>query len=212
MTFAAQFEDKAEAEQRDEPRRTLRLAVEGRLPQGREAAVTVHNISATGMLIETESPLAEGDTFAVDLPEAGERSARVVWANDPMYGCRLAAPLDTAALSAAELRGDAIETPIADRPEDFGARIHRLRIERGLSLADIAAKLGVSKPTVWAWEHGKARPVEKRLAALAAALGVMPGGLDPAPSGSSEELENSRRRIAQTYGVEPMRVRIMIEL
>ena len=71
MKFAAQFEDKAEAEQRGEPRRTLRLAVEGRLPQGGEAAVTVHNISATGMLIETESPLAEGESFAVDLPEAG---------------------------------------------------------------------------------------------------------------------------------------------
>ena len=82
----------------------------------------------------------------------------------------------------------------------------------GLSLADIANRLGVSKPTVWAWEHGKSRPVEKRLSALAEALGVTPGGLEPAPSGPSEELERSRRRIAQAYGVEPARVRIMIEL
>ena len=43
-----------------------------------------------------------------DLPEAGERSAQVVWANAPMYGCRLAAPLDTAALSAANIRNYSI--------------------------------------------------------------------------------------------------------
>ena len=65
---------------------------------------------------------------------------------------------------------------------------------------------------VWAWEHGKSRPVERRLTALAAALGVTPAGLEPAPSGPSEELEQNRRRIAAAYGVEPVRVRIMIEL
>ena len=81
-----------------------------------------------------------------------------------------------------------------------------------MSVADIAYRLGVSKAPVGAWEHGKSRPVEKRLSALAEALGVTPGGLEPAPSGPSEELERSRRRIAQAYGVEPARVRIMIEL
>jgi transcriptional regulator with XRE-family HTH domain len=211
VTFEARFEDQASADERGDVRRTLRLAVEGRFPGGGEAAVTVHNISATGLLIETATPLNEGDSFAVDLPEAGERSAQVVWASAPMYGCRLTDPLGAAALSAARLRGDAL-APGQERIEEFGSRLHRLRVERGLSLGDIAARLGVSKPTVWAWEHGKARPVERRLSALAEALGVTPGGLEPAPSGPSAELENSRRRIAQAYGVEPMRVRIMIEL
>ena len=82
----------------------------------------------------------------------------------------------------------------------------------GLSLGEIAARLGVSKPTVWAWEHGKSRPVERRLAALADALGVTPSGLEPAPSGPNAELEQSRRKIAAAYGIEPSRVRIMIEL
>jgi len=210
VTFAAQFEEEPADDERGAARRTLRLAVEGRFATS-EGAVTVHNISATGLLIETTLPLSEGDSFAVDLPEAGESAAQVVWASAPMYGCRLTAPLGAAALSAARLRGEAVATPAPQR-EDFGARLHRLRVERGLSLADIAARLSVSKPTVWAWEHGKARPVERRLAALADALGVTPGGLEPAPSGPSEELERSRRRIAEAYGVEPMRVRIMIEL
>ena len=211
MTFAAQFDEQSAADERGAARRTLRLAVEGRSEAG-EGAVTVHNISATGLLIETALPLSEGDSFAVDLPEAEDSTAHVVWASPPMYGCRLDAELGTAALSAARLRGDAGINAAPERPEDFGARLHRLRVERGLSLADIANRLSVSKPTVWAWEHGKARPVERRLAALAEALGVTPGGLEPAPSGPSEELERSRRRIAEAYGVEPMRVRIMIEL
>jgi transcriptional regulator with XRE-family HTH domain len=213
VSFEALFIDGADlADERGSARRTLKLGVEGRMTHGGEAAVTVHNISATGLLIETESPLAEGDSFAVDLPEAGVRSAHVVWANAPMYGCRLDQPISAAALSAAQLRGEVVDTAPSAPPEDFGARLHRLRIERGLSLADIATRLGVSKPTVWAWEHGKSRPVERRLTGLAEALGVTPGGLEPAPSGLSETLEQSRRRIAEAYGVEPVRVRIMIEL
>lgn len=211
MTFAAHFDEQPAGDERAAARRTLRLAVEGRSTGG-EGAVTVHNISATGILIETALPLSEGDSFTVDLPEAAGSTAHVVWASAPMYGCRLDTALGAAALSAARLRGDTITDPAPARGEDFGERLRRLRVERGLSLADVAARLSVSKPTVWAWEHGKARPVERRLAALADALGVTPGGLEPAASGPSEEIERSRRRIAESYGVEPMRVRIMIEL
>ncbi|GGD98813.1 hypothetical protein GCM10011515_18340 [Tsuneonella deserti] len=212
MTFEARFEEDS-ANRRGAARRTLRLGVAGRFSRGGEIPVTVHNISATGLLIETRAPLVQGEVFAVELPEAGERSAEVIWTSAPMFGCQLTEPLDSAALSAAQLRGDALE-PGEDRrdAENFGSRLHRLRTERGLSLGDIASRLGVSKPTVWAWEHGKSRPVERRLTALAAALGVTPAGLEPAPSGPSEELEQNRRRIAAAYGVEPVRVRIMIEL
>jgi len=212
VTFEARFEDEAAADRRVAQRRTLRLGASGQFARA-AVAVAVHNISATGMMIQTETPLAEGERFALDLPEAGGRSAQVVWADAPMYGCRFTEALGAAALSAAQLRADAAETPAPlSTSEDFGARLHRLRVERGLSLADIGARLGVSKPTVWAWEHGKSRPVEKRLAGLAEALGVTPGGLEPAPSGPPEVLERSRRQIAEAWGVETRQVRIMIEL
>lgn len=212
MRIAARFEGDA-ANRRGEGRRTLRLGTTGKFARG-EGAVTVHNLSETGLLIESREPLAQGDTFAVELPQAGEQMAEVVWADAPMFGCRFAEPLDTAALSAAQLRGEPL-APAGAAPavgEDFGARFHQLRIARGLSLGDIATRLGVSKPTVWAWEHGKSRPVERRLAALADVLGVTLSGLEPAASGPDQELESSRRRIAEAYGVEPARVRIMIEL
>jgi len=212
VTFEARFEEESAADRRTAPRRTLRLGADGQFAAG-TSAVTVHNISTTGMMIQTATQMSEGDLFALDLPEAGDQVAEVVWANAPMFGCRFAHAVSPAAVSATQLRGEAAHArPALAADEGFGVRLHRLRTERGMSLADIAARLGVSKPTVWAWEHGKSRPVEKRLAGLAEALGVTPGGLQPAPSGPPEVLERSRRQIAEAWGVEARQVRIMIEL
>jgi transcriptional regulator with XRE-family HTH domain len=211
LTIEARFEERS-ADERGDGRRTLHLGVSGRF--GSEGAATVHNLSASGLLIETATTLAEGETIAVDLPQAGERIATVIWSDAPMHGCRFEEPLSSATLSAAQLRSAPISSDegAAEPSEDFGARLQRLRRERGLSLGDIAGRLGVSKPTVWAWEHGKSRPVERRLSGLAEVLGVTPGGLEPAASGPPEAVERGRRQIAQAYGVEPARVRIMIEL
>jgi transcriptional regulator with XRE-family HTH domain len=210
LTIEARFEP-CPADGRGARRRLLHLGVSGRF--GGADAATVHNLSASGLLIETATALAEGETIVVDLPECGARGATVVWADAPMHGCRFDHPLPAAVLSAAQLRSAVRPVAAAAAAEDFGARFHRLRTERRLSLGDIARRLGVSKPTVWAWEHGKSRPVERRLAALAEALGVAPEGLEPAAAtGAPEALERGRREIAEAYGVEPARVRIMIEL
>lgn len=221
MTIEARFEQADDAEQRSSARRTLRLGVVGRFGTEGGSEVTVRNLSASGLLLETQASLSEGESFVVDLPEAGEREALVVWADTPHYGCRFAFPIGPSALAAAQLRGDAVDVAdVADESdaragyhgEDFPARLRRLRKERGLSLSEIAASLGVSKPTVWAWEHGKARPVDRRMTALAEVLGVTAGGLEPMPSSAPEVLGRSRQQIAEAYGVEPIRVRIMIEL
>lgn len=212
MTIEARFEEDL-LEERGSGRRILHLGVSGKF--GTQGSATIHNLSATGLLIESSTALAEGEDIVVDLPQVGERAATVVWSDAPMHGCRFDEPISIAALSAAQLSSALPSTPTDDAPttvEEFGTRLHRLRVERGLSMGDLANKLGVSKPTVWAWEHGKARPVERRLAALAEALGVTPGGLEPAAPGQPEAVERGRRQIAEVYGVDPARVRIMIEL
>lgn len=211
---------------RGSPRRTLRLETSGTLPDGREANVTIHNISAAGLLIETAVALERGETLLLDLPQAGTVEARVVWRSEGLHGCAFVAPLGAAALAAAQLQGLPVgETlpavsPSAPSPhpgagEALGIRLNRLRREAGLTLADVAARLGVSKPTVWAWEKGKARPLPERIDAIAAALGAAPADLAEAAGHDSDVaalVDDCRTRIAEACGTTPAAVRIMIEL
>ncbi len=218
--------------QRSSARRALRLETSGFVAGSPDANVTIHNISSAGLLIETALDLAEGDELAIELPEAGAVSANVVWRSERLFGCAFDEALNPAALAAAQLQGFApgVPTqPLAPRPspqpapaltprspaEALGTRLNRLRREAGLTLADVAATLGVSKPTVWAWEKGKARPLPERLESIAAALGVDPALLAPGPAAPREinsVIADCRQRIAEACGTDPQAVRIMIEL
>lgn len=200
-------------------RRPLRLEVHGTSALG-TARVLVRNMSSTGLLVESAIDLPVGEIISVDLPQAGPTRAKVVWAGDELFGCQFHTPISNGILSAAQLRSldPEAEPEVKDshsaRDESFGSRLQRLRKQRGLTLSQIAASLGVSKPTVWAWENGKARPVQSRIDALASALGVPRGelltGRDPA---SLEDLlASSRERIALALGTSPDKVRIMVEL
>jgi len=204
------------------PRRKLHLETSGALPGGEVANVVLHNLSPTGMLLETTLPLNRGDSIEVELPEAGPVAADVVWASGILFGCQFAQPIASGAFSATQLRASAPLPPEIGRPatarqatgEMFGKRLEQLRKQRGMTLAQVADQLGVSKPTVWAWEKGKARPVEERLPALAEALGIRETELASynEPPGIAEMMRASRKRIADAYGTSPDRVRIMIEL
>lgn len=209
---------------RSAERRALRLETSGFHAGSGETNVTIHNISAAGLLIETKLALAEGEQLAIELPEAGTVAATVIWQSERLYGCAFDTELGPAALAAAQLQGFAPGVPGQPLPptpvqtyasaEGLGVRLNRLRREAGLTLADIAAALGVSKPTVWAWEKGKARPLPERLDAIAAALGVAPDLLAsaPAPREVDAVIADCRDRIAQVCGTTPEAVRIMIEL
>lgn len=209
------------AGQRGTPRQALRLETSGLGPDGGAANVVIHNISAAGLLIETALELREGDRLALDLPEAGLVTAMIVWRSERLYGCAFEQALGPAALAAAQLQSSARERPAtpgissSQTGEVLGVRINRLRREAGLTLADIATRLGVSKPTVWAWEKGKARPLPERIDAIAAALGVATEEIIAAPApdeGLSAVIEECRGRIAVACGAPQTKVRIMIEL
>lgn len=226
MAILAQFQETGTAETPREPRRTLRLEARGALENGGAAKVVVHNISQTGLLLESSTGLAIDERIGVELPHAGEAWARVVWASGNLYGCEFKNPIPSGALSAAQLRSavaapveigdDEPAAPGADHapPAPFGDRLQMLRAARGLSLSEIAARLGVSKPTVWAWEHNKARPLDDRLDALAEALGVERSELVARPAGGMLDNVIARHRdaIAAAVGIAPEKVRIWIEL
>ncbi len=213
-------------EPRRQSRRTLLLETSGALKEsGAEANVTIHNLSAAGLLLETDLGLGVGEVLAVDLPNVGPVGAEVVWESGHLFGCAFQQALGEAALAAAQLRGNAPHQdtgPLQSPPQSFGkgsgdvlgVRFNRLRRERGLTLAQVAARLGVSKPTVWAWEKGKARPLPERITAIAKVLGVSEAELTE--SGGQGEgpalVEDCRLRIASAYGTSPKNVRIMIEV
>lgn len=217
----------------------LNLAVAGAVAPGQGTEVIVHNLSVSGVLIETAADLMMGQDIAIALPEAGDVVASVVWQSERLYGCRFRQPLPRAALSAARLRNplpsdfdpaDRAEADTdADAEETLGARLRRLRQARGLSLAGLAQAAGLSKPSIWAWENGTTAPRRTSLLALARALDVpeqqltgvaaMVGLRSSARAGADAEsdmlkveIAAARRRIALAAGVDAASVRIMIEL
>lgn len=229
MPIAAHFRemDKDSGSKARAPRRTLFLEAQGALRDGVDTAVMVHNISATGLLLESEVALEPGETIAIDLPDAGVTAARVIWSSGPLFGCQFEHAVSPATLVAMELtsavtRGrlelssaaSSAESGGAGADESFGLRLQRLRKARRLTQAQVASAVGVSKPTVWAWEQGRARPVEARLDALAEVLGVDRAALLARPDARvmGELLTRSREQIAAAYGTSAANVRIMIEL
>jgi transcriptional regulator with XRE-family HTH domain len=203
-----------------EPRRKLLFEAKAARGSGSDADVRVHNISATGLLFECQIALKIGERIEIDLPHAGAIGAKIIWTSGNLFGCEFDAPISAATLSAAQLRGAVggdVDIPPRQRSqadESFGVRLHRLRTERGLTLSQIAIQLGVSKPTVWAWEQGKARPLDNRIEALAQTLGVssselLPGRDTPAVR---ELITKAREQIAAAFGLSPDKVRITIDL
>ena len=205
-------------EQRRSERRALFLETKGFLPGGLEANVVVHNASIGGLLLETATPLSVGEKLELDLPEAGSVQATVVWESGSLFGCAFNQPLAKKALAAAQLRSDpaaeAVGPELDAALEPLGMKLNRLRRERGLTLAQVAAVLGVSKPTVWAWEKGKARPLPDRIDAIAKALGVDAQQLEQpvCEEQQSAVVQESRLRIATAYATHPSRIKIMIEV
>lgn len=197
------------------PRRQLHLEAEGATASGQTTQVLILNVSQTGLLLESPVELTEGERIELALPELGTASAQVVWMSERFYGCRLETPLPESVLGRLELLSRMTGSPAPTRPADsLPVRIAQLRKERGLTLDGLAVLLKVSKPTVWAWEQGKARPAPERMAALAKALGVaedelLTGRDDNALAAA---LGHARSLVAAAFGVDPARVKVTIEV
>jgi hypothetical protein len=104
------------SERRVALRRTLQLTVRGETPAGDSAQVLIHDISVTGLLLETSADLLIGETIEVDVPEGGPTSAIVMWNSGRFFGCQFHGRISPAAVSAAVLR-----SPFETTPEDLTA-------------------------------------------------------------------------------------------
>lgn len=105
------------ADRRRTRRRTLRLDVAARSATA-ESAVVIHNLSRTGLLIETDATFTVGETFLLVLPELGAAPARVVRNDGRRFGCEFLSPVPASAISAALLKAphDEADAASADAP------------------------------------------------------------------------------------------------
>jgi transcriptional regulator with XRE-family HTH domain len=118
---------------------------------------------------------------------------------------------------------------LRDCPPSFSELLRILRYEAGLTLQQVAIAVGVSKPTVWSWENGKAKPGREKWHAIANALGVPPDliasaatksalakvvALDSGARGDdrAELIAQGRSMIAKAYNVRTSAVRIFVEV
>jgi hypothetical protein len=104
MAMAAKLEfNRGTADLRSSARRRLRLTVEASIHEGRTNAI-VHDLSYTGFLLEVQADLHPGDELQMDLPEAGGRSATIIWRSNQFFGCEFNEPISSAAFSATLLK------------------------------------------------------------------------------------------------------------
>ncbi len=73
-------------ERRNSPRKKLRLNTSGATASD-QAQVVVHDISETGLLLESPLKLARGEELDVLLPDLGTRPVTVAWASGQFFGC-----------------------------------------------------------------------------------------------------------------------------
>lgn len=219
MPIAAHWDTPTGADQNSRaPRRRLRLEAQGSSTTGEKGLVVVHNISSTGLLVESSIALSQGERIDIDLPLVGPTQASVVWEGGGFFGCEFAAPISAAAISAAQLRATApVATPTPrdeHAGEPFGMRLQRLRKAKGLTLMQVALAVGVSKPTVWAWEQERSRPTPDRYETLARALDVDISALIPERNDRAlrEMLGRFKEQIAQAMGTSPDKVKILLEI
>ncbi len=205
---------------RQSVRRKLRLQLQGTRPSGAEVEVLVHNISATGLLLEGELALAPGEWIDIALPHAGATRAKAIWTSGPLCGCQFDNPISPATLSAAQLRAvvgsddGTAPVPHVSASESFGVRLHRLRTIRRLTQVQIAAELGVSEQSISAWEQDKARPKVARIKVLAGLLGVEMTellGIDE-PESLSDVVARAKMQVAAAAAVSADNVKIIIEI
>lgn len=101
MRISARLQITPTADRRGWQRRRLSL---GSSLQSTGDDVTIHDISASGMLIETAAELAVFDALEIELPETGITPALVIWNSGQYFGCEFKQRLSQGAISAALLR------------------------------------------------------------------------------------------------------------
>lgn len=214
-------------DQRHAKRLSLMLPVDLSTSTDEKSPAFLLDISRNGALIATESAVEIGDvvhvSFGIGRPCKVE--ANVVWLGDGIFGSQfdLSLPLDDLAMI--KRTGLALPPPELqgqDARSMLPKFIERAKLMSGLSATEIAHKLQVSRPTLWAWETGRTSPRGsnlKRLTEFFADAGVVvpvhsiSAESAPAEAGrfSDQTLVDCKRDIALKLGIPETRIKILVE-
>lgn len=190
----------------------------------RSASIRILDISREGCLFTSDAPLDFGQQFTLSVGAAEyERLASVVWVGDELHGCHFSQPLTQADLSGLRLRGapTSVTEQEQGRRTAFGIDLAAVRKRAGISSTQMAEELGVSRPTLWAWEIGKTLPSRENKARLAKWVRkieleggeITSPGLSPTSQSSviKTVVEAHREAIAAELSIRPERIKVTIE-
>jgi len=123
-----------EVDRRSVPRRELSLGVTLRREGADEVVpAAIANLSATGFLAELPEGMDLPEIFDVELPNAGQRKAYIVWSGGSVAGCNFDRPLSKADISAARLKSAGPQLTL-----DAEARARELELKPSDPIWDIA--------------------------------------------------------------------------
>ena len=108
MALAGQIQTDLSGNRRYAVRRPLRLAT---TVGASSADATIHDLSSTGMLLETAEEVALNDLLFVEIPSFGHVAATVVWSDGRFFGCKFDQPLSAAAVNGVVLRNPLFSPP-----------------------------------------------------------------------------------------------------
>jgi transcriptional regulator with XRE-family HTH domain len=97
--------------------------------------------------------------------------------------------------------------------DTLGRRIRRARKARNWSLDDLGSRLGISKVSVWGWEHDRTRPKLEMLERLSAVLDTPVSTLlsgEATSEATAGLVEDCQDRIARALGLAPEAIEIKI--
>ena len=95
--------------------------------------VVIHDLSATGLLLETTAGLHEQSEIAIDLPGAGTAVARIVWSSGTFRGGQFSTPLTQTAVKVAHRQSKVVWPAFgqADGPQAREEKVLERTVEAG---------------------------------------------------------------------------------
>ena len=215
------------AQSRSSPRYPLQLPISIFSGEGPKLPGSILNLSREGCLLSTLEFLLPGQSVNMQLAPRDDHpvEASVAWSNDTLYGCTFVTPLSEAHLSDilhvnsdSPIEVTSSESVLAMLPEALLAA----RRASGYTTTELARHLGVSRPTLWAWESGRATPSPENQQSVldflrrSQFLALETRESTVAPDNGintlfQETIAASRRDLAHKLGLEEEQIRISIK-